>query len=291
MLEICQRSGTFAPLRRSKGITNTKGVCEVNVPNKIRVAVLDDDDLARLGGMTLLARDLRTSIVFDCASPEELLTWLVQTTETPDVVLLDIEYRSATYPLGELLLRLSNLFPEITVVGLTQFGDPEILYQAMQHDLGGLLLKSEVSLSLATAAVNAANADFICTHGIKHRLEEMGYDLGENATVQESWRLHPELTPRLKQVFWLCLVYGLSAKMAAHELYVAYNSVERYRARIYEIVSDNYHYDKSSLAEWEHLLYPVQPEDPELRKAGYWGQDWAFQIMTMPPRVNREYVS
>ena len=92
----------------------------------------------------------------------------------------------------------------------------------------------------------------------------------------EGWEVHPDLSPRLEQVFWLCIIYGMSVRAAAAEMCVQPETVERYRMKIYDIIDDGWNNEKYLAAARERII-GAQEATRSI--------NWAFHMMTQPPRL------
>jgi DNA-binding NarL/FixJ family response regulator len=254
----------------------------------IQVVIMDDDYFALEGKALLLARDLRTVVCARCLTPEQLLTWLaVQRNQPngaiPDVILLDVEYQAnqlTTRPLPVLLERCRVLAPEAAVLCISQYGAAEIVRAAVEGGTRGFLLKADVRLALATAVVRAHEATFVYTPSVETLLGELFPKLLATAARLEPWELHPDLTPRLEQIFWLCLVYGMPARLAAEEAGLQQASIERYRTQMFDILGDGWHDETHLAAVQEKLARTLAGAE---KAPIFKGLDWAYHIGTQPP--------
>lgn len=242
----------------------------------LRVAVLDDDFFALKGVISLLSRDLRTSVEAECDSAECLLKSLASKRLLPHVVLIDAERLQCDMPLDEIIRRIKGIAPEAVVVCWSQYGEPTVMQQAIAAGADSLLVKSDVKLALATHLIHAYTVGK--TYSPKAAAALAGTDDAWLASGEmlDPWEIHPDLSPRLKQVFWLCIVYGMSVKAAASEMCVQPETVERYRMKIYDILEDGW-FNDGTLSEraWER----INGAHESARSV-----NWAFHLTTQPPR-------
>lgn len=236
-----------------------------NLP--IRVGLMDDDFAALKWNAALLSRDVRTCVCLEAESPAELLAKLDRNAEL-DVLLLDTEYFPQEPPLGELISKIHTLQPAIPIVCLSQYGEKQFLQAALQCRARGFLLKSEVRMAVGSAVTLALRSDFLISSGM---LPQLGAQqmLPRGRLVQiNTWVDHPALTPQLKQVFTLRILYGMSAPLAAKEIHLAPATVEKYIQHTYQKLSQH----------WgdERLLEGVEMEQLP-------AEAWAFHLYTLPP--------
>ncbi|MGB1252453.1 MAG: response regulator [Candidatus Promineifilaceae bacterium] len=242
----------------------------------LRVAIMDDDFYALKGVAALLSRDLRTMIVDECSSAESLLSTLKKSRPKPDVILIDAEYRGGLIQIDDLLRRARRSAPEAVIIYWTQYADPQPVRAAAAANVNAIFVKSEVELGLATAIERAYIAERACTPSVS-KLLRGHYDAWLADAVRiEKWELHPDLSPRLEQVFWLCIIYGMSVRAAAAEMCVQPETVERYRMKIYDIIDDGWNNEKYLAAARERIV-GAQEATRSI--------NWAFHMMTQPPRL------
>ena len=241
----------------------------------LRVSIMDDDFYALKGVAALLSRDLRTVVVDECNSAEILLHTLKKSRPKPDVVLIDAEYRRSSISIRELLRQARKAAPEAILIYWTQYGEPEQIRDAAAASVDAIFVKSEVELGLATAIERAYIARRACTSSIAGVLKGHHDAWLAEAVLIEGWEVHPDLSPRLEQVFWLCIVYGMSVRSAAAEMCVQPETVERYRMKIYDIIDDGWNNEKYLSAARERII-GAQEATRSI--------NWAFHMMTQPPR-------
>jgi DNA-binding NarL/FixJ family response regulator len=122
----------------------------------IRVLVVDDHEVVRLGLRKFLESESDVEVVADAPGGEEaleLLEELVAAGSPPDVVLMDLKME----PMDgiEVTRRIRSSHPEVEVVALTSFGEQERVSAALESGASGYLLKDSDPHEVA-AAVRAA---------------------------------------------------------------------------------------------------------------------------------------
>ncbi len=241
----------------------------------LRVVVMDDDYFALKGVAGLLSRDLRTMVCGECDSAEALIQTLTQLKQPPDIVLIDAEYRQDAITLPDLMARTRKLCGDAVLICWSQYGEPDAMRSVVAAGADGILIKKEVRLAIATDLVRAWHRRSAWSPSVAQIL---GADFDEWLTQggkMEPWEPHPDLSPRLKQVFWLCIVYGMNVRDAAAEMHVQPETVERYRMKIYDIMNDGWVDDSYLQDAWQRIQ-----QDRESDR----GISRAYHLLTQPPR-------
>lgn len=119
--------------------------------NRIRLLIVDDHEIVRLGLRTLLADEPDLEVVAEAGTAEEALVQVAN--HRPDVVVLDIQLpgRSGL----EACRELRRQFPDIQVVILTSHGGDGFAEQALRAGAAGYVLK-QVGNEELVRAVRAA---------------------------------------------------------------------------------------------------------------------------------------
>jgi CheY-like chemotaxis protein len=138
------------------------GIVNVN----LKVLVLDTDFYAQQAINGYLAWDRRTRVTFLADSIEQMWNYLEETAlaELPDVVVMDADHVGGPNGLTELIASLRRKIPDLRVVCLAQFSDPQLVEAAADANANAYLLKQDVRLQIAWAIVYTL-ADFVVTPG------------------------------------------------------------------------------------------------------------------------------
>ena len=235
------------------------------------VGLMDDDFFALKWNADLLTRDLRTSVCFETETPTELL-WELQHGTRVEMVLLDVEYSSEYPDLSDLIRRIQNSPAKPLVVCLSQYGSLKALSTALQCGARAFLLKNEIRMEIVSALVMAMQVHFLITPGVLSliRAADRNYQTWKLSQIN-AWAPHPSLTPHLRQVFTLRVLYGMSAPSTAHKIHLASGTVEKYMQHAYQKLSTPW-VDDSTLAGVN-----FGDTSPEVE---------AFHRFTLPPITN-----
>lgn len=240
----------------------------------LRIAIMDDDFYALKGVASLLSRDLRTMVVAECNSAENLLAQLRKLRREPDVIMIDAEYQDSAISLKTVIEKTKKCVPDGLIICWSQYGEAKHIHPAIEAGADAVFVKSDVQLAIATNVVHAFIERRTYTPSVADVLKGSHDEWLADASKLEAWKIHPDLSPRLKQVFWLCIVYGMSVRAAADEMYVQPETVERYRMKIYDILEDGW----LSEAYLREIWNSRRGEEENPRNL-----EWAFHLITQPP--------
>ena len=194
-------------------------------PTRVRVLLVDDDDLMRAGLKAVLSSDATIEVVGEASDGRVA----VERTRTlrPDLVLMDVRMPdldgiSATRE----VLAVS---PEVKVVILTTFEEDDYIFGALNAGASGFLLKRTRPEELIGAIHTVAAGDSLLSPSVTRRvIDRMA---GEPApAVARSKRLET-LTPREREVLEL-VARGLSNGEIAAALFVEESTVKSHVKRI-----------------------------------------------------------
>jgi two-component system, NarL family, response regulator DevR len=150
---------------------------------KIRVALVDDHEIVRLGLMTLINDQPEMDVVGEAGTAAEALQMVERT--HPHVVLMDIRIPGEGGI--EAAREITNRFADTKVVMLTSFADDELVLRAIQAGAVGYVLKQvgndELLRAIAAAAQGEALLDPSTTARLLSRVREI-----ERKNVEDAFR-------------------------------------------------------------------------------------------------------
>lgn len=180
--------------------------------DRIRVLIVDDHALVRSGLRFFLLAFDDLELVGEAASGKEALELCTQL--QPDVILMDLMMPEMN---GATATRVvSERWPQMRVIALTNFQDVELVQAALQAGATGYLLKNVLAEDLADAIRSA--------HAGRPTLAPEATQALIQATAQPS-TLGQDLTAREWEVLGL-LVDGLSNAEIAERLVVGLSTVK-----------------------------------------------------------------
>ena len=115
----------------------------------ILVAILEDDVFSRNWMALLMVRDWRTRLAGEFSNQAELCQFLENSTQSFDVLILDVDLFSETFSVDEICQHLSKAEkePKILLTGIQP--DARILRQTDTEKVCGYVLKHEIGYSLS----------------------------------------------------------------------------------------------------------------------------------------------
>jgi len=191
---------------------------------RVRVLLVDDDDLMRAGLRSVLSSDDTIEVVGEAADGGEALDDI--RTRRPDVVLMDIRMPgvdgiSATRDV------LADS-PEVKVVVLTTFEDDDYIFEALSAGASGFLLKRTKPEELIAAIRTVADGDSLLSPSVTRRVIDR---MATQPVAGLSGARLDELTPREREVLEL-IGRGLSNREIAETFVIEESTVKTHVKRI-----------------------------------------------------------
>jgi two-component system, NarL family, response regulator DevR len=156
--------------------------------NRIRLLIVDDHAIVRLGLRSLLADEADIEIVAEAGSAEEAM--LQVKNSNPDVVILDIQLpgRSGIEACRDII----SQYPGVKVVMLTSHAGDSFLEQAIRAGASGYVLKQvgneELIRAIRAASRGESAFDTHTSSQLLSRLKKMETQVEENAFKDLSQR-------------------------------------------------------------------------------------------------------
>lgn len=191
--------------------------------NRVRVVVVDDQQLLREGIAALLSADPRVEIVGRCANGQEAID--LTATEHPDVVLTDI--RMPVLDGIQAIREIKSRWPEVRVIILSSFVSDGYVVEGLMAGADGYLLKDASPAALISGVIAVAAGEQVIEPSVTHHVMDMlGKEKGERNRVYDG------LTPRELQMLAM-IARGLVAKEIARELRISEKTVRNHISSIY----------------------------------------------------------
>ena len=187
----------------------------------IKVLLVDDHEMVRIGLSAMLATEEDVEIVGEAASGEEALA--LAEAFRPDVVLMDLVM--AGMDGIETTRRLVRLLPDCKVIVLTSYVDDEKVYPAMEAGAFGYLLKTSRAADITRAIRNAAEGRPTLEPQVATKMISRFRRFGETPP-------HEELTEREREVLRL-VAKGKSNRDIAEELGIGIKTVKFHLSNIF----------------------------------------------------------
>lgn len=186
---------------------------KLSIPTKIRILLVDDHMVIRMGLMTAASDAADMEVVADVDNGAEAIDAFRQ--HRPDVVVLDLRMQGMSGI--DTLRALREEFKSARVLIFSNYAKGEEIYQAMKAGAAGFVLK-EMPLDRLLEAIRAVH------RGEQYMPSEVAVRVGE--------RLLAQLSPRELEVLHL-LGRGLSNKEIGAQLGVVEGTVKIHVANIF----------------------------------------------------------
>jgi DNA-binding NarL/FixJ family response regulator len=192
--------------------------------SKIRVIIADDHAILREGLRALLALAADIDVVGEAADGHEAIARAAAL--TPDVVIMDV----AMPGLGglEATLELRRTQPDVKILVLTQYDDPEYVRRFLKAGVSGYILKKSAGTELAAAIRAVARGGLVLDPEVaKEALREPPVETGKAGSASP----YDSLTDREKQVLKL-VAEGKSNKEVAQLLDISVKTAMSHREHV-----------------------------------------------------------
>jgi DNA-binding NarL/FixJ family response regulator len=188
--------------------------------NTLRVVLADDHELIRKGVLAVLDAIPGVETVGECGDLDELMAAVARL--EPNVVVTDIRMPPTGTDEGiRAAIAIREQRPDVGVVVLSQFAEPEYVLQLFENGSSGLgyLLKDRVTPAELTRAITAVAAGDSAVDGAI--VEVLVTARGRRASPIDS------LTPRENEVL-ACIAEGLNNAAVAERLVLSEKAVAKH---------------------------------------------------------------
>ncbi len=188
----------------------------------VKIMLVDDHEVVRLGLRTLLERREGFSVVADAGSVAEAVAAAKQT--QPDVIVMDVRLPDGTGV--EACREIRSDRPETKVIMLTSYADDEAVYGSIMAGASGYLLKQTRGQSLAEAIERVAAGESLLDPGITDKVLARMRQLAAGETDELA-----SLSPQERRILGL-IAEGKTNKEIADEVFLSDKTVKNYVSSI-----------------------------------------------------------
>ena len=212
--------------------------------NAIRVMLIDDHEMVRLGLKSYLNLQPDVEVVAEAGDGEEGLTKALEV--TPDVVVMDLVMPKMTGV--EATLALLKEWPQAQIVILTSYLDNEKIYPVLEAGARGYMLKTSSADEILSAIRKVARGEYAIETEVEKKVEHH----------KRYPDLHEDLTAREREILTL-LAKGYDNQRIADESFISLKTVKTHVSNILSklAVSDR---TQAVVYAFQHGLVPQDEE-------------------------------
>lgn len=184
---------------------------------KIRVMLVDDHEMVRLGLKSYLNLQPDVEVVAEASDGEEGLTKALE--HRPDVVVMDLVMPKMTGV--EATLALLKEWPKAQIVILTSYLDNEKIYPVLEAGARGYMLKTSSADEILAAIRKVARGELAIETEVEKKVEHH----------KRFPDLHDDLTAREREILTL-LAKGYDNQRIADESFISLKTVKTHVSNI-----------------------------------------------------------
>lgn len=189
----------------------------------LRLLLVDDHEVVRLGMKVLLDRHQDFTVVAEADSEEDAIEQALL--HKPDIVLMDIRLSGGSGI--EACHKIKNALPDTKVIMLTSFAEDELLFSAIRAGASGYVLKQVGGGDLIRALEATARGESMLDPSLTQRV----FVEVRRSIQKEEAIAFTDLTGQEKQVLAL-IADGKTNREIATELYLSEGTVRNYVSSI-----------------------------------------------------------
>lgn len=185
--------------------------------NAIRVMLIDDHEMVRLGLKSYLNLQPDVEVVAEAGDGEEGLTKALEV--KPDVVVMDLVMPKMTDV--KATLALLKEWPQAQIVILTSYLDNEKIYPVLEAGARGYMLKTSSADEILSAIRKVARGEYAIETEVEKKVEHH----------KRYPDLHEDLTAREREILTL-LAKGYDNQRIADESFISLKTVKTHVSNI-----------------------------------------------------------
>jgi len=191
-----------------------------------RIAIVEDNKVIRESLAAYVHMDPELKCVCSCSTAEDALEVLPG--HKPDVVLMDIQLPNQSGI--ECTAQLRQLLPDVRIIMVTVYGNPDLIFKALRAGACGYLLKRCTPEELITAVREVQQGGAPMSREIARKVishfQELPQPTDSSSQVEN-------LSPREREILEL-LTLGFSDKEIADRLGVKHGTVRWHLQHVYD---------------------------------------------------------
>ena len=219
----------------------------------LRILLVDDHEVVRLGLKALLSRYPQFEVVAEASNADEALARAEQ--YRPDVVVMDVRLpgRSGI----EATREITQTMPDVEVIVLTSYAEDDLLFDAIRAGASGYVLKQIGSDDLIRALEAVGRGEALLDPKLTRRV----FDRVRDAERQAEGSVFAELTEQELRVLAL-VAEGRTNKEIARQLFLSNGTVRNYVSNLMHKLGVGNRAEAAAFAVQHHIQNYV-PKDEE----------------------------
>ena len=198
-------------------------MADENLESKMRIVLVDDHEVVRLGLKVLLEQNDHFEVVGEANNAKEAVE--IAGKLRPDIVLMDIRLPGASGI--DACEEITQLYPEVRVVMLTSYAEDEMLFSAIRAGASGYLLKQINSDDLIRSLESVRRGDALLDPLVTQRV----FQEVRRAVKEEEASAFAILSQQEKHVLIL-VSEGKTNREIAKSLFLGEGTVRNYVSSI-----------------------------------------------------------
>ncbi|MGK4567513.1 response regulator [Flavobacterium sp. 3HN19-14] len=190
--------------------------------NKIKIALADDEVLFRKGISFLLQREQNFEILFEASNGSELITYLTEQPEQPDIIMMDLKMPMLNGVEATKIIHKN--WPNIKIIALTSYNTKPFIANMIQVGAVSFIVKNATPQEVIHTINEVDEKGFYYTDYVMKIIHD---DMLLNKTTKSSLDTN-YLTAREIRILQLICEQWNSAEIAK-ELFVSPRTVEGHR--------------------------------------------------------------
>lgn len=199
------------------------------IVQRVRILLVDDENLVRVGLRMILEGDPRIEVVGECSNGRDALKAVNDL--APELVLMDI--RMPIMDGLEASARLLTRHPDLKILVLTTFNTDQMVLTALKSGVSGFLLKDTPPVELVGSIHRVAEGHTVLSEVVTKQLIAAASPSPEDSRKREALEKLARLTDREREIA-AAMARGLSNAEIAGTMFISLATVKTHIGRVLE---------------------------------------------------------